>query len=205
MAALWCAALWHGARPERVHTAVSSHADPGAKLRPAQATERAASSPGSAPAQRATPLPAPPRPVPGTPTPNEQATGPAPVPSNQVTSQQRWHRVEQAFAAEVPDPAWHPEAAFRALFAHTLPAGSALDAIECRSSLCRVETSHLDSDGRLAFLSALAMPDPTHPLGFAAALFGDSVPSPDGRGVRSIMYVLRSGRELPTVDGSLPP
>lgn len=199
LAALWLAAMYRSAHAGDVRAAVDTREAPSVAAPIAPVARVTAHDTTSARTARPAPQPASVNPTPIASAPDEQALAPQHVANAEVTREQRWQRVEQVFASEAPDPSWHPEAEFRALFARVLPAGSALRTIDCKDSLCRVEMSHPDAQGRFASLNALALPDPTRPQAFAAALFGESAPSPDGRGVHSVVYLLRSGRDFPSL------
>jgi hypothetical protein len=70
-----------------------------------------------------------------------QAPGAAPAPG--MTPQEMNDSVEASFVSEGTDPSWSHQATdtARAAIASRLPAGGRVDAVECRSSICRVEAT----------------------------------------------------------------
>jgi hypothetical protein len=62
--------------------------------------------------------------------------------------------IDGQFAQESIDPHWHAVAELSPKLADVLPAGSAVREIQCRTSMCRVTTSHPDMDSYRAFLKA---------------------------------------------------
>lgn len=114
------------------------------------------------------------------------------------SSEQVRDRFETFFSTEAVDPAWNREAADTlAKGVHAvLPAGSSLRRIECRGTLCRVETSHVDVAGFRAFAQHAFLDRETRvgSSGFFASLLGE--PAPDGA-VTAVAYLAREGKELP--------
>jgi hypothetical protein len=106
--------------------------------------------------------------------------------------------VDAAFDSESVDPSWRPEAEVRSTLRELLPAGVSLRSVDCRRSLCRVETSHPNAESQRAYVQAVAMPSPTQGnRPFDGALFDEGTPSPGGHEVRSITYLMRPGFEPP--------
>jgi hypothetical protein len=62
--------------------------------------------------------------------------------------------IAQRFADETRDASWREAAELAPKLTAILPAGSRLRALDCRTSLCRVETSHLDMERYREFLAA---------------------------------------------------
>jgi hypothetical protein len=127
----------------------------------------------------------------------EPNTTAAQAPSGEVTDEQRRGRVEQTFTAERADTDSKPERALDTVLRELLPAGSSVLAIDCRDTLCRVETSHPDGDSQRAYVGAIALPRPDRTRPFDGALFDSGEQLADGRTVRSVTYFVRPGRELP--------
>jgi hypothetical protein len=125
-----------------------------------------------------------------------QESSPATADSQQFTNQQRQERVAAAFAAERADPSWQPERALGEVMREALPPGSSVRAIDCRSSLCRVETSHPDASSQRTYVSAIVFSQPGRVRPYDGALF-DEGEALAGGGLRSVTYFLRPGRELP--------
>jgi hypothetical protein len=72
------------------------------------------------------------------------------------TEQQLVAQLEHEFRAEARDPKWSDQGtaeATRAL-AHDLPGGTKLGKVECRFTMCRVESSHAGVDAFQAFVSS---------------------------------------------------
>jgi hypothetical protein len=115
------------------------------------------------------------------------------------TNEERRTHVAQAFEAERPDPSWRGESDARSLLRQVLPAGSALQSVECRHSLCRAETSHPSAEAQQAYVNTLAMPNAEHEMRFAGMLF-DEGGERDGRdgSLRSVTYLVRAGYPLPS-------
>jgi hypothetical protein len=107
-------------------------------------------------------------------------------------------RFEAYFAAEVVDTGWSRGAAdtLTSGIQAVLPAGSNLLRLECRGTLCRVETSHLDVDGFRTFSQHAFLDRETRvgSSGFFASLLGD--PAQDGP-VTAVAYLAREGKALP--------
>jgi hypothetical protein len=115
-----------------------------------------------------------------------------------LTEEERRAHVNAAFTAETADPSWKPEASVRSTLNELLPKGASVASIECRRSLCRVETSHPNAESQRSYVQAVGLPGPTQASRpFAGALFDEGTPSADGREVRSVTYFTRPGFELP--------
>lgn len=105
------------------------------------------------------------------------------------------------FHAETADPAWSQrmtDALMKGIQA-VLPAGSRLQRLECRGTLCRIEISHTDLEEfhtytRDAF-SNLETRVTTGAL--FTTLLGDPTP---GRPVVSVAFLAREGTELPSLE-----
>jgi hypothetical protein len=62
------------------------------------------------------------------------------------TPEEYFVQVESAFAGESRDHAWNPRAALDAKIGEVLPKGSALRSLECKRSMCRMETVHRSAE-----------------------------------------------------------
>ncbi|HXU63869.1 MAG TPA: hypothetical protein VN962_19360 [Polyangia bacterium] len=111
-----------------------------------------------------------------------------------------YHEEYQAvFARETADQAWaaRAEEVARAKLGAVLPEGSRIRSVECRATLCRVETAHRDKSsyftfGRRAFVSGDGRL-------WNAATF--SVPAdPAFSEPVMVSYVAREGYDLPRID-----
>jgi hypothetical protein len=107
-------------------------------------------------------------------------------------------RFEDRFAHERPDAAWsgNAQTAVQAKLAPKLPATSELTSVECRASLCRVETVHASLATYRQFLDAsFVVPDgqPWKGSVFSTPL-GER---PDGR-TAFVTYLMREPEEPPT-------
>jgi hypothetical protein len=120
-----------------------------------------------------------------------EPAGPSP------TSEQVRDGFESLFRAEPVDTTWSRGAADtlgRGIGA-VLPAGSKLGGIECRDTLCRIETSHADPDefrtyARSAFLD--------HDKRVSSSgFFASIVRAPAGGPLTAVVYLTREGKELP--------
>ncbi len=102
----------------------------------------------------------------------------------------------RVYEAERVDEAWRRDAvatASRRLPA-ALPSGSRLEHVDCRSSLCQIETSHADEQEAQAYVAA-ALKTPETQLwngGFVAVVERDT-----GGAVRVTAFLAREGREVP--------
>jgi hypothetical protein len=115
---------------------------------------------------------------------------------SELTETDRHARVEAAFATQGADPHWKPEPALRAVLREASLAGASIRSVDCRSSMCRVETSHPDLENERAYVQVIAFPSPNQAARpFAAALFDEPTTSPDGREVRTVTYFTRPGFE----------
>jgi hypothetical protein len=140
--------------------------------------------------------------------PAEDAGGaaPAPAPAGPApTSEEMRDRLDAFFSAEAVDPAWNQQAAAtltRGIQA-ALPAGSGLRRLECRGTLCRIETSHLDADAFRAYAKDAFLERETRvgSSGFFANLLGDPAA---GGPVVAVAYVVREGKHMPGPDELFP-
>jgi hypothetical protein len=127
-----------------------------------------------------------------------QAPGPAPAtPSEPVPMEVLSERLTEHFGSEPPDTAWARDAEHTARegVRAALPDHSRLRSVECRASMCRIETEHADDERSKTFVQAAFM-TPGRQVWNGAALF---LPSPDSSPGQVVMvtYLAREGMELP--------
>ena len=106
-------------------------------------------------------------------------------------------RLDDYFARERPDPGWAYDAqrTAEARIVGAIPKTSEVRSIECRASMCRIETAHQDLDQYQQFVHRALM-DPETKLwngGFFATLLGEPA---EGR-VTTVAYLARDGEALP--------
>lgn len=107
---------------------------------------------------------------------------------------------EVFFTADEKDHAWAREAESVAAtkLRDLLPQGSELRSLQCRGSMCRIETMHADLTAYQQFVQSAAL-DPTTHLwnGGMFSTIVDDAPTPDGR-LTTVAYIAREGEPLPT-------
>jgi hypothetical protein len=114
-------------------------------------------------------------------------------------------RLEERFLSEAVDPAWTggaTESLARGVRA-VLPAGSRLTRIECRATLCRIETGHPDLNEFRTYAHAAFLDRETRvgTSGGFASLIGEP---PAGAGpVAGVAYLAREGKEMPSPEALL--
>lgn len=105
---------------------------------------------------------------------------------------------ETFFNSETVDPTWNWRAAdtITKVIQATLPAGSWLHRVECRGTLCRVETGHLDADAFRTYVQAAFLGYETQigNSGFFASLLDRPT---SGSPVMAVVYLAREGKDLP--------
>lgn len=107
--------------------------------------------------------------------------------------------LEQAFSAESRDGAWRinaQRAAEDALSA-TLPPQSAISSIDCRATLCRIESTHVGEAQVRTFVNQLASVDhrPWNGAFYAGPLSQD----PQTGAVTLVTYFAREGAQMPAI------
>jgi hypothetical protein len=121
------------------------------------------------------------------PAPTDKTTAPAPDTQTALLA--------KAFAAEPVDAAWAAplEARLRAAFDKAHPAGTELNGLACRSSLCRVEVAHVDATAQWRFAAAMG------PLGLFSndGRRGAVAHGGEGDALTSVYFIAREGQELP--------
>ncbi|MFY2559939.1 hypothetical protein ACN469_20135 [Corallococcus terminator] len=139
-----------------------------------------------------------PEPVASTPEPAAATpkAGGTPAPSSASTEQVR-QRLEAYFGDEPFDTAWARSAERQAKdgVRAALPDPSQLRSIECRASLCRIETEHGDNEQSFNFVRTAFMA-PERQVWNAAFVTVRGVDSTDNK-VVTITYLAREGVELP--------
>jgi hypothetical protein len=108
---------------------------------------------------------------------------------------------EAAFTSETADRAWATSAGRLAedKLRVSLPAGSTMRSIDCRASMCRVETSHVDRAHFAEFVQS-SFVDPTSAV-WNAPTFSTVIDSPsNGAPLVVVSYVAREGTELPPLN-----
>lgn len=103
------------------------------------------------------------------------------------------------FEQETSDPGWHAASELGSKLNEVLPAGSALRSLECRSSMCRIETTHRDLEAYRAFTEHFLLPGARAPLWSGAGFFHVThEPQRPGDELVAVVYL---GREsLPTAE-----
>ena len=107
--------------------------------------------------------------------------------------------LDKRFDAERSDPGWSQTAtreATRAL-SSTLPPGTTLQRVECRTDLCRVESNHTNMDAFQAYTKAclLSRQRQIWNGGFSAMVRSESA-----SGVTAVTYIAREGQAVPVPD-----
>jgi len=108
-------------------------------------------------------------------------------------------RLDDQFARERPDPAWAPDAqrTAEARIVGAISKTSEVRSIECRASMCRIETAHQDLDHYQQYVHRAFMDPETHLWngGFFATLLGE----PTESRVTTVAYLARDGEALPSM------
>jgi len=127
------------------------------------------------------------------PAPAAAAPATAPPSSAQVRD-----RLDEVFHAESIDAAWSHTAVrtLEAKLAPLLPARSTVRSVDCRGSLCRIETSHAGVDEYRDFVQhAFLGRTELWNAGFFTNVVADPVP---GQPVITVAYLAREGQSLPS-------
>jgi hypothetical protein len=131
---------------------------------------------------------------------SDEASPAAPAPGKKlVTEQEAEVRLERRFASESVDSTWRSEAvpALQRLFSGHTGAGSRITGIDCRQSMCRVETVHKDfgTYRTLAYDVVTSMNEP-----WRGAAMMHVVGDPEAPGeVKAIAYMAKPGVDLATM------
>lgn len=107
--------------------------------------------------------------------------------------------LEAAFASEARDGAWAMEArrTVDATLSAELPAKSAIKSIDCRSTLCRIESTHDGYTYAKAFVNQLVLPERRPWNG--AFYTGPVARDPQSGAVTFVTYLAREGAAMPTI------
>lgn len=126
----------------------------------------------------------------------EPRPGPT-APAEPVPMEVLSERLTEHFGSEPPDTAWARDAEHTARegVRAVLPDHSQLRSVECRASMCRIETEHADADRSKMFVEAAFM-RPERRVWNGAVLFLRSPQSSPDKEVM-VTYLARQGRELP--------
>jgi hypothetical protein len=113
--------------------------------------------------------------------------------------------LESAFAEEAADPGWSSEAerTVQQKLLRVTPRASDVRSIECRSSMCRIETTHRDAGDYERFVLS-AFKDPESQVWNGNA-FSTSLRLDDRGGVVSVSYLAREGEVLLSLDAAESP
>ena len=109
--------------------------------------------------------------------------------------------MEAAFVSENADPSWARDArrtAERSLIQH-MPDGSRIASIECRSTMCRIESNHDHAHAADAFANETLGSSERQPWNGAFAT-GAISEGDNGGSVTMVSYLMREGNEMPSVD-----
>jgi hypothetical protein len=112
-----------------------------------------------------------------------------------VTEEQAKARLADRFAREPMDMAWRREATaqLQRQFSATATAGSRVTGIDCRQSLCRVDTIHKDFDTYREFAhAAITSPHNEWRGGTLMHVLGE----PNAGELRAVAYLARPGEDL---------
>jgi hypothetical protein len=107
-------------------------------------------------------------------------------------------RLDEVFRAEPVDAAWSQTAThtLQTKLAALLPAQSAVRSVDCRGSLCRIETSHAGVTEYRDFVKRTFLGQPElWNAGFFTNVIADPVP---GQPVVTVAYLAREGQSLPS-------
>jgi hypothetical protein len=135
--------------------------------------------------------------VPGpTPQPNAPPASSAPAPA---TPAEIHARFDARFNEERRDEAWAGTSQRTATsrISAVLPATSKLQSIECRASMCRIETTHEDAGHYRNFVRDGFLDPNTAP--WNGAYFSTAVPDPDSGKLVATAYLAREGESLPDI------
>ncbi len=112
-------------------------------------------------------------------------------------------RIAQAldtrFGAEAVDPAWADGAAREAARAISadLPEGTTLEKVECRKSMCRVETVHENTGAFRSFVTDALL---SHDRQLWNGGITSSLRETTDSGVTAVTYIAKDGEAIPAID-----
>lgn len=107
--------------------------------------------------------------------------------------------IDGKFAAQDADPDWSLEAAHRVgdALSSSLPSGTTVGRIECRASLCRVESFHASREAFRSFVDATLL---SRDRKIWNAAFTSIVLDASGPGVKAVSFIAREGHALPATE-----
>lgn len=178
-------------------------AEPAARVPAARAVKPVAMAPSSNPSSTLEPV----RPAAAAPAAAEPATGDSAQapPANPVrTRGEVRDGLEAVFQNDPYDAAWSQQTAAtltRGIHA-VLPPGSRLERLDCRGTLCRIETSHADLEAYRVYTLDTFQGHDTRVITGAAfqTVVGEPVP---GKPVVAVAFVARDGHDLPDLEPRL--
>lgn len=109
---------------------------------------------------------------------------------------------EIAFGSDHPDPGWTAAELRRTnqKVQAALPEGSELKSLDCRASLCRIETSHADLSRYRTFVHSAFMDPATQVWNAATFSTRENDGAGSGEPLLIVSYVAREGQDLPRVE-----
>ena len=107
--------------------------------------------------------------------------------------------VTEAFDAELSDPRWSAAGELRPKLTAALPPGSVLRSLDCRTSLCRVETVHANHETYRAFTDHFA-PTATRPALWSGAGYFQVTHAPERPGDELVAVAYLGRGSLPTAE-----
>ncbi|WP_437669358.1 hypothetical protein [Sorangium sp. So ce131] len=152
-----------------------------------EAAERTSPAPPPAPEERA-----------AAPTqPGDEPEGPAAAEQRTATMAEVSERLQDVFAGEGIDAQWTAAAreTARDKLSAALPDSSSLRSLECRSSMCRIETEHADLEQFQRFVQGAFMDPQKKP--WNGGFFAMPVSDPSDGKVVVVSYLAREGEPLP--------
>jgi hypothetical protein len=125
----------------------------------------------------------------------QQAPEQPPASKPAITDQDVQTGLSAGFQSEVVDTTWAPAAArtIQGDFSRALSANSSIESVECRQSLCRIQTVHSDVDTYRTFAYGALTSAANEWSGARYMHLQETLP--DGR-VRSVAYAAREGADL---------
>jgi hypothetical protein len=142
------------------------------------------------------------------PSPGDESDAPAAPPQAPLGPKERptieledaTDEIERVFLGEGSDPTWsrQTERTVKEKLMVSLPEASAVRSIECRSSMCRIETSFRDAETYEHFAQS-AFKDPATQIWNGGA-YSTSLGTDDRGGMVIVSYLAREGEDLPSLD-----
>lgn len=128
------------------------------------------------------------------------------VESQEAQKARYWAHVDSVWEDQEVDRGWSPERQVSADIARVLPSGSRLNAVECRTSMCRLELAHPDVDTHNEFMMTALVPPPSlapgqefKPVWQGMTMFKVDKPEP-GKPLTTVAYFVRPDYDLPPPD-----